>query len=122
MKSDAEAHATEDKERRERIDTHNSLDSMAYEAKKTVDEHRQKIPVADLNQAESAIESARSMLEKEDASVENLKREADQLQAALHKISQALYEQQPEAPPAEDAAAGGGEADDVVDADYTEEK
>ncbi len=122
MVGQAETHAAEDKLRRERIDTHNSLDSMAYEAKKTLDEHREKIPVADLNQAEKAIESARSLLEKEDAPVEDLKREAEQLQAVLHKISQALYEQQSQADPAPDAAPGGGDADDVVDADYTEEK
>ena len=49
MVKDAESHASEDKERRERIDARNQLDSMVYEAEKQLREHKEKIPVASLN-------------------------------------------------------------------------
>ncbi len=126
MVKEAESHAGEDKQRREAIDTRNALDSLVYEAQKTVDEHREKIPVGDLSAVDSAIESARAVLEREDAPLDELRSQSETLQGALHKVSEALYQ-------AEANTAGGeasGPADDaqasdegeVVDAEFTEEK
>ncbi len=122
MMSDAEAHAQEDKERRERIDTRNALDSMTYEAEKTVNEHREKIPVADLSALESTIETSKTLLGNEEAGAAELKTQIEQLQTALHKVSEALYRdaQSDDASAASDASDEGG--DDVVDAEFTEEK
>jgi molecular chaperone DnaK len=124
---EAETHAAEDAQHREQIDARNALDSMVYEAGKVLNEHREKIPVADLNAVESAISSAKSVLEREDASTADLKGQMDQLQGALHKVSQALYQQETQ----QSAAGGAGDSasapedkgdGDVVDAEFTEEK
>jgi molecular chaperone DnaK len=125
MVNEAASHASEDKARRERIDARNALDAMTYEAEKTVNEHREKIPVSDLSAAEAAIESARSLLQNEDAPLEELNQKNQQLQAALHKVSETLYkesqaagEQQSEA---NGGASSGSDEGDVVDAEFTEE-
>ena len=122
MMNDAEAHSHEDKDRRERIDTRNALDSMTYGAEKTVNEHREKIPVADLSALESTIEASKTLLGNEEAAVAELNTQVEQLQAALHKVSEALYKaaQSDDASAGSDASDEGGE--DVVDAEFTEEK
>jgi molecular chaperone DnaK len=127
MVSDAETHASDDKGRRERVDAHNALDSLVYEAEKTLNEHREKIPVGDLKTLEDALSASKIVLEKEDATGEELSAQAEQLQSAVHKISAELYKRE-----AEQADAGGeaseagtessGDGPDVVDAEFTEEK
>ncbi len=127
MVSDAETHASDDKGRRERVDARNALDSLVYEAEKTLNEHREKIPVGDLKTLEDAMSASKIVLEKEDATGEELSVQAEQLQSAVHKISAELYKRE-----AEQADAGGeaseagtessGDGPDVVDAEFTEEK
>jgi molecular chaperone DnaK len=126
MVNDAAAHATEDSARREHIDARNALDSLVYEANKMIGEHREKIPISDLNALESTLSDAKSLLEREDAPASELKSQMEQLQSAVHKLSQALYQQETQKTDAEaqgepSAAPGEGEGD-VVDAEFTEEK
>jgi molecular chaperone DnaK len=131
MVKDAEAHAAEDKNRREGIDARNALDSLVYEAEKTLGEHKEKIPMADLNAAENQVTAAKSVLEKEDAAADELRGALESLQTSLHKVSQALYQAEsaeqgngsaaPGASPGAGGESGAGEPD-VVDAEFTEEK
>ena len=125
MVNEAQVHATEDKGRREKIDARNALDSMTYEAEKTVNEHREKIPVADLSAAEAAIESAKATLQNEETPLAELNQQSQQLQAALHKVSEALYKQDQQAgaqqPGADEGAGAESDEGDVVDAEFTEE-
>jgi molecular chaperone DnaK len=125
MVNEAQVHATEDKERRETIDARNALDSMTYEAEKTINEHREKIPVADLSAAESAIESAKATLQNEATPLAELNQKSQQLQAALHKVSETLYKQDQQAgaqqPGTGEAADAASDEGDVVDAEFTEE-
>ena len=58
MVKDAEAHAAEDKTRRELIDARNQADALAYSVEKTVNENRDRLPAADVSQIESAIAAA----------------------------------------------------------------
>ena len=124
MVKDAESHAQEDKDRRERVDLHNALDSTVYEAQKMVDEHREKIPVGELGELESAIEAAKQLLANEEPVEAEMKTQAEQLQAALHKVSQSIYQQEAAQPDPSSGAETGAPADDgdVVDAEFTEEK
>jgi molecular chaperone DnaK len=125
MVNEAQSHATEDKARRETIDARNALDAMTYEAEKTVNEHREKIAVVDLSAAEGAIESAKGLLQNEQASLEELKERSEALQAALHKVSETLYKQQSQAGTEPSGPDGGtsppSDEADVVDAEFTEE-
>ncbi|MCP4007361.1 MAG: molecular chaperone DnaK [bacterium] len=127
MMREAESHASDDKQRRESIDSRNSLDSMVYEGEKTIAEHKEKIPVNDLNSCESALEECKTLLQNESASLEEIQAVSEKLQTSLHAVSQILYQEQENAQKAE--AEGGGEqaapsddGDDVVDAEFTEEK
>src|SRR5205807_9165531 len=55
MVKDAEAHAAEDKTRRELIDARNMADSLAYSVEKTVNENRDRLPASDVSRIESAV-------------------------------------------------------------------
>ena len=125
MMRDAEVHAAEDKQRRERIDARNALDAMVYEAEKVVGEHKEKIPVAQLNALESAIAECKPVLANETADAAELKSKGEALQRALHAVSETLYkaeasQQNPDASAGE--KPGGRDEGQVVDADFTEEK
>ena len=127
MVNDATAHAQEDKERRERVDSRNTLDSLTYEAEKTVNEHREKIPVSDLSALESLMAESKTLLENEDAGAQEVRARFEELQAALHKVSEELYKSSAPDDAAGDAGASGsgageGGGEDVVDAEFTEEK
>jgi molecular chaperone DnaK len=127
MVKEAELHAADDHKRRERIDARNALDSMVYEAEKTLAEHREKIPMSDLNAAETQISAAKAVLEREEADAAELRRAGEELQRALHAVSQALYKQEgPQPPPGGEAGEAGAARDDqegeVVDAEFTEDK
>ena len=120
---DAQAHAADDKSRRERVDARNALDSLVYESEKTVREHREKIPIADLNEVEKQIAAAKEQLAIEDAPAERLRAAVESLQSVLHRVSQALYRQEAQPPGGAEGGAEGKKADgDVVDAEFTEEK
>ena len=127
MVKEAEAHASEDRGRRERIEKKNQLDNMVYQAEKTVSESGEKIPVADKNELDDALANAKKVLEGDDEAEIDAGRQ--RLESALHKVAEHLYkEQAAEAASAGEAggdagaAPGGGGDEDVIDAEFTEEK
>jgi molecular chaperone DnaK len=127
MIREADEHAGEDKARRESIEKHNTLDSLVYQAEKTISENEDKIPEDAKKDTRSAIEDAKKGLEGDD--VATLDAAQHRLEQALHKVAEALYKAQPPeggAAPGGDTNAppAGARADDadVVDAEYTEEK
>jgi molecular chaperone DnaK len=126
MVKDAEAHASEDKARREAVEKKNQLDSLVYQADKTLKENADKLPGDVKSAAEEALTAGRADLESEDAA--RMDAGKQRLEQAMHKVAEALYKAQ-----AAEGAAGGaagqsaaGEkkrgGDDVIDAEYTEEK
>ena len=126
MVREAEAHASDDKVRRELIEKHNGLDSLLYQAEKTLSENAEKIPDDQKQAVESAVAEARKDLDSED--VARLDAARQHVEQALHKVAETLYKA--EAPGAEAGAApdgpepgqGAGGDEEVVDAEYTEEK
>jgi len=131
MVTEAEANAEADKGRREAIDKHNELDSLVYQAEKQLSETSDKLEPTDKTAVEEAIAAAKEKLESQDVS--ELEGATQQLTQALHKVAEVLYKQEAEQAQAagEPAGAGGADADgstsaasdeDVIDADYTEEK
>ena len=125
MVHEAEAHAGDDKTRRELVEKRNALDSLIYQAEKTLGESEGKVPAEELQGVRSAIEEARGELESEDAA--RLDAAHQRVEKALHGVAERLYkEQAAEGAPAGEAPPESGEptasAEDVVDAEYTEEK
>jgi molecular chaperone DnaK len=124
MVKDAQAHEADDKQRREVIDARNQADALAYQAEKTVNENREKLPVGELSKVEAAIEAARKAAEGDD--LVTIKTATDDLQRATHTIAELLYKTtQAGASGASSAGPSGSAGADVkegevVDAEYAE--
>jgi molecular chaperone DnaK len=122
MRRDAEAHAGEDKERRELVELKNQADHVVYETEKQLAEHGDKLEGNDKQAIETAKEELKQALAGEDkAKLETALRD---FQTKAQKLGEVLYKQtaqQPEAPgaePAAKAAAGKPGGDEPVDADF----
>jgi molecular chaperone DnaK len=127
MMRDAEAHAAEDKTRKEEVETRNRADQAVYMAEKFMKESGEKLEASDRLAIESATNDLKKALESNDAKA--IGRTLDALMEAQHKASERLYQQagagQSGPGPGEGGArpaGGNGKADDVIDAEVVEEK
>jgi molecular chaperone DnaK len=120
MVKDAEAHAAEDKKRRELVEVRNQGESLIHQTEKSVAEFGDKVPASDKSAIETGVTALRDALGTED--VEAIKAKTNDLMQLSMKLGQAMYEAQQGAGPGEAAGgAPGGEAkDDVIDADFRE--
>ncbi|HEY1781744.1 MAG TPA: Hsp70 family protein, partial [Roseiarcus sp.] len=121
MVKDAEAHAAEDKKRREMVDAKNSGESMAHDAEKALNEYGDKVAQSDRSAIESAVASLRTALQGED--VEAIKARTNDLMQAQMKLGEAMYKaQQASGAPGDGggAEAGAEAKDDVIDAEFRE--
>jgi molecular chaperone DnaK len=120
MVKDAEAHAAEDKKRREMVDAKNSGEAMAHDAEKALNEYGDKVAQSDRSAIESAVASLRTALQGED--VEAIKARTNDLMQAQMKLGEAMYKaQQASGAPGDGSAEAGAEAkDDVIDAEFRE--
>jgi molecular chaperone DnaK len=100
MAKDAEAHASEDKEKREEIEARNALDGMVYNIEKMLKDSGEKVQAADKSEVESALADAKKTLEGS-PSVAEMRAANDKLTQASHKLAEVLYK-------ANAAAAGQG--------------
>jgi molecular chaperone DnaK len=130
MRRDAEAHAAEDKQKREYVDLKNQADHELFRIEKELAEHRAKLPEADVRAIESARDELRTALNGTDREV--LLRALTKLQQSAQKIGEIVYkqQQQQQPPPGAGPSGQGGEArgpggqgskksdDEVVDADF----
>jgi molecular chaperone DnaK len=124
MVKDAEANASADKEKRERIDLKNQAETLVYQAEKQLGELGDKVGAEDKSKVEASSAKLKEAIEKED--FDTMKSELETLQQALYAAGAAVYQQ---AAGAEGAAAPGGNgngtgaaSDDVIDAEFTESK
>jgi len=124
MVKEAEAHAGDDKARRESIESRNQLDSMIYQAEKQLSENSDKLDPSDKKGLEDVLADAKKDLESEEGARIDSARQ--RVEAELHKMAEKLYKAPEEgagAPPSGSADASGSAADeDIIDAEYTEEK
>ncbi|HEU4344179.1 MAG TPA: molecular chaperone DnaK [Candidatus Binatia bacterium] len=129
MVKDAEAHAAEDKKRKETVEARNQLDSLVYSTEKSLKEHGGDLDASVKENIDSALKKAKEALEGQDAQA--MRAAAEQLSQASHKLAEAVYakasQQQTQSQPAPDSKdqTAGDEKkkkDDVVDADFEEVK
>lgn len=131
MVQDAEAHADEDKEKRERVEARNELDSLVYSTEKSLGELKDKLSDEELTSVNTALEVSKSALEADD--IDDIKEATTKLTEASHKLSEEMYKKA--AAQAQSGDAGGGPSasngasdasakadadEDVVDADFEE--
>jgi molecular chaperone DnaK len=90
MAKDADAHAAEDKEKREEIDARNSLDGMVYNIEKMLKDNSEKIQGPEKEEVESVLADSKKVLEGTPSSKE-LRDQHEKLTRASHKLAEVLY-------------------------------
>jgi len=133
MVREAQAHAEEDRKRKEEIEIRNHADNLAYSTEKMLKEIGDKASESDKADVQKALDNLRSLLKS--GTSDQLKRASDQLQQASMKLGQAVYQKagaatgaaqggngQPGAAETEagTGAAPGGAQGDVIDAEFKE--
>jgi molecular chaperone DnaK len=129
MAKEADAHAADDKAKREEIETRNQLDGVVYQTEKMLREHGDKISGSERGDVENALADAKKALEGSEVSAMSTAR--DRLQQASHKLAEAMYKAT--AAPAQPGASGAGpqpgaeaaggqkkKDDGVIDAEYVD--
>lgn len=122
MIKDAEAHAEEDRKRREEADVRNQAETLVYQTEKFVNEQKgaeggSKVPEETLNKVEAAVADAKTALAGTDISA--IKAAMEKLGQESQALGQAIYEATQAAGGTE--AGGTGSADDVVDAEVVDD-
>ncbi len=117
---EAEAHADEDKKKREAVDARNSLENGIYQAEKMPKEYADKISDDDKKVIEEAVEEAKNHLESEDK--DELEKAASELLEKIQTIGAKLYEAAAkEEAPAEDGEAKSDDKDEPVEGEVVDE-
>jgi molecular chaperone DnaK len=128
---DAEAHAEDDKRRKELIEARNHADAMVYQVEKNIKDFGDKVDASEKAKIEEAIAKTKKALEGDD--IDAIKRAQDELMNVSHKLAEAMYAKTaggqggPQAGAGTEQQAGGEQAsgkknDDVVDADFEDVK
>src|SRR3954447_1251686 len=116
MVKDAEAHAADDKKRKEAVEAKNHADALVHSTEKAVAEHGSKVAEADRRAIEDALSDLKEALKGTDADA--IKAKTNTLSQVSMKLGEAMYKQQQA--DAAGAAGGAEKKDDVVDAEFTE--
>ena len=131
MVKDAEAHAEEDQQKREEVETRNRADSLVYETEKNLNEFGDKVDDASKEKVNAAVDRVKQALEADNHA--EIQSATDELTQVWHEVSAQMYQQTAGADPGADpgvdpdAAAGSPSAEDattdaaddgVVDAEY----
>jgi molecular chaperone DnaK len=131
MVADAEAHAAEDKKRREAADTRNTAEQLAYSVDKLIADNKDKLPEDVRNQVQGDVDALKKALEGTDDDA--VKSAFEKLQQSQSKLGEAIYASQGAAAAdgshttdgagsAGSAGAGaGGQDEDIVDAEIVDE-
>ena len=121
MVEEAKMHESEDKAKKERIDTLNNADSLCYATEKSLSEYGDKIAADDKTKIENAIKDLKDLLAKGDeAKTEDIKAKSDELQKSSYKLAEEIYKTAQAAQAS--ATAGGADTSSqggAQDASYT---
>lgn len=128
MVKDAEEHATEDQKRKEEVEVRNRADSLVYTTEKTLKEYGDKVPSAEKEKVQQAVEELKKAITSND--IPKMQSDSDALIQASHKLAEIMYaeaakqQQQQQAKPGEAAGEQPKEEkkenkkEEVVDAEY----
>lgn len=121
MVKDAEAHADEDRKRREEQETRNSAESMAYQTRKFVEDNTDKVSEDIKTRVEEAATAVDEALKGDD--IEAIKTAVEKLSTESQEMGKAIYEAEAAqgATQADAGDAAGAPEDDVVDAEVVDE-
>src|SRR5438876_2719038 len=129
---EAQAHEAEDKQRREEIEVRNRADNLAYATEKSLKDMGDKIPAATKSELEAKVKAVRDALAGSD--IEAVKSASEALMQSSHRMAEEAYKAAggaageagaqggPEAGGQPGGQAGGAKKDDVVEAEFEEQK
>jgi len=132
MARDAEAHAGDDRKKKEEIESRNRADAMVYNIEKMLKEHRSKVAESDAKAVEEALEETKKAMAE--GGIDRINQATSKLETASHKLAEAMYKSAGQAGgqpggetggPAGDGHAPGGESkpkenDNEVDAEFVD--
>jgi molecular chaperone DnaK len=120
MRKDAEAHAEEDRKRKELIEARNHADNTVYAAEKALREFGEKVPAEIKTEIETNVAAVKKAAEGEDVGA--IKSATDALGQVIQKIGASVYEQNPAAAGdgAGEAGSSSSENPDVVEGEVKE--
>src|SRR5581483_4703387 len=111
MAKEAEAHADEDKQKREAVEARNVLDSTVYQAEKMKSDYKDKLSEEDVKKLDEAVEAVKKVVKDEKAGKDTLEKAAKELNDAIMPIGAKMYEQNKDEKPADDAESDGKKSD-----------
>ena len=121
MVREAEAHAEDDRKKRELIEARNHADSLVYQTEKSLGEFGDKIGADEKKKIEEGVSAVRKAMEGTDADA--IKKATDELMQASHKLAEAVYAKaQPHGAEAGEAPGEEAKGEKVVDAEFEEVK
>ncbi len=120
MVKDAEAHAEEDKIRREKVETRNQGDQLVHQTDKLLSEQGEQMTADEKSAVESALAELKSALEDTDADTQAIRSKMDALITASQAMATRLY-QQAAAEQAGGESGGEGSDEDIVEAEIIDE-
>ena len=125
MVKDAEAHAEEDKKRREDAETRNSAEQQAYSIEKLLKDNKDKLPEDVHSEVSEAVTDLKKALEGDD--IEPVKTAQEKLNSVAQKVGEALYQADAAAQAAGDASASSAgstssDDEDIVDAEIVDDE
>src|SRR5579864_8782617 len=130
MAKDAESHSSDDRKKKEEIESRNRADAMVYNIEKMLKEHRDKVSAADAKAVEDALEETKKAMTE--GGIDRINQATSKLETASHKLAEAMYKSASQAAgtpggaaPGDGHAAGGESKpkdgkDDVVDAEFVD--
>jgi molecular chaperone DnaK len=114
MVKDAEAHAADDKKRREEAEVRNAAEQLAYSTEKLIKDNDDKLPEGVKKEVQADVDALKSALAGDD--IEKVKQAQEKLTTSSQKLGEAIYSAKPEDSAAQDSK------EDVVDAEVVEEE
>ncbi|MEK7799676.1 MAG: molecular chaperone DnaK [Acidobacteriota bacterium] len=131
MVKEGQAHADEDRRKREEIEARNTADTRVYQIEKLLEENRDKVSAEDERNIRAAVDEVKKAISEGGA--DRINEAMKKLDKSSHHLAELLYQKvgagaggaagaagSPAAPPGEGAAGGGGKEGDVIDAEFVD--
>ena len=123
MVRDAESHAADDKEQRDRVDLKNKADQMVYQVEKTLTEAPEQVTDDDKKPVVEAVTELKGAIGNDD--VDAMSAGLERLEKASHRLAEVIYRSQAPGQPEDHAHAGAGAhastgGDDIIDAEVVD--
>ena len=115
---EAEKYSSEDKAKKESVDTRNQADALVFTAEKSLKDAGDKVPADAKEKVEAEIKNVKEVMTKEGSTKEEIEEASKKLSEVLQAVGAAMYQQQQQTPP---EAAGNSEADKTASEEKPEE-